>query len=79
MILKSLFLQNFRNFSQKELKPASETTLILGPNTSGKTNILEAVYLLATGKSFRAGIEKEMIKYGEEIARVKGVITDERM
>lgn len=51
-------------------------SLIIGPNTSGKTNILEAIALLATGKSFRAGVETEMISYGKELARVKGEIKD---
>lgn len=77
MILKQLKLQNFRNFKGKEFKFPPETTLIIGPNTSGKTNLLEAIYLLATGKSFRAGIEKEMINYGKEIARIKGEIKNE--
>jgi len=49
----------------------------VGPNTSGKTNLLEAIYLLATGKSFRAGVEREMISYGQEIARVQGKIESE--
>lgn len=45
--------------------------LVIGPNTSGKTNLMEAIYLLATGNSFRAQRESEMINFGEEIARVK--------
>jgi DNA replication and repair protein RecF len=45
-------------------------TIVIGPNTAGKTNILEAVYLLATGRSFRAGVEREMISHEQEIARV---------
>jgi len=49
----------------------------VGPNTSGKTNLLEAIYLLATGKSIRAGVEREMISYGKEIARVQGKIKGE--
>lgn len=76
MVIQSLQLQNFRNYSKQEFKFASGTTLLVGPNTSGKTNLLEAIYLLATGKSFRAGVEKEMISYGKEIARVQGKIKD---
>lgn len=74
MYLKELSLQNFRNFKKNSFSFSPQTTLILGPNTSGKTNILEAIYLLATGKSFRAEVEREMIGYGEEIARVKGQV-----
>lgn len=74
MILKTLFLQNFRSYKKKEFKFFSGMTLVVGPNTSGKTNLLEAIYLLATGKSFRAGVEAEMIRSGEELARVSAKI-----
>lgn len=73
MQIKKIFLQNFRNYSKKEFQFVSGTTLIVGPNASGKTNLLEAIYLLATGKSFRVKTtESEAISYGGEIARVKG-------
>lgn len=71
MILKSVSLQNFRNYSKKEFSFPSGTTLIVGPNASGKTNLLEAIYLLATGKSFRAQLDEEMISYGEQMSNVK--------
>jgi DNA replication and repair protein RecF len=59
------------------LEFSKKTTVIVGPNASGKTNILEAIFLLSTGKSFRARIEEEMINHEEEIARVKGLILEE--
>ncbi len=74
MVLEDLHLKNFRSFGEKSFSFSPLTNLILGPNTSGKTNILEAIYLLATGQSFRAEVEKEMIKTPEEIARIKGQI-----
>ncbi len=74
MILKKIQLQNFRNYQSQEFKFPQGTTLVVGSNTSGKTNLLEAVYLLATGKSFRAQTEKEMISYGKELARIKARI-----
>jgi len=77
MLLKKLSLQNFRNYKKKELSLSEKTTLIVGPNAVGKTNLLEAIYLLATGKSFRANLEQEMINWDEEIGRVKGVATTE--
>jgi len=77
VIIKSISLQNFRNYAQKELALTAGTTLIVGPNASGKTNLLEAIYLLATGKSFRAGLENEMIGYGSEISRIKGQVKSE--
>ena len=73
MFLTSLSLENFRSFSQKKLVFSPGTTLILGPNASGKTNILEAIYLLAAGRSFRAARE-EMIKNSQELARISSKI-----
>jgi DNA replication and repair protein RecF len=74
MFIKSINLQNFRSFSKREFKFSKATTLIFGPNASGKTNLLEAIYLLAAGKSFRADLESEMISYGQELSRIKGQI-----
>lgn len=61
-MLKSLILQNFRSYRQKKLELSSGTTLIVGPNAIGKTNILEAIFCLALGKSFRAEEESEVIR-----------------
>lgn len=73
MILKSLIFQNFRNYFKKEFGFSSRANLIVGPNSAGKTNILEAIYFLASGKSFRVkGVESETIRNGAEIGRVFG-------
>ena len=61
MILQNLKLTNFRNHKAFELDFADGVNLIVGQNGAGKTNILEAVYLLSTGKSFRARYDHEMI------------------
>jgi len=71
MVLKSLSLQNFRNYSQKEFIFSSGINLVVGPNAVGKTNLLEAIYLLATGRSFRAEVEAEMISYNGQISNIK--------
>lgn len=77
-MLQKILLSNFRSFEQKLIEFSPEITVIVGPNAAGKTNIMESIYLLSTGKSFRAGVESEMIKQGEEIGRVKGkVLNDE--
>ncbi|MBI5448941.1 DNA replication and repair protein RecF [Candidatus Gottesmanbacteria bacterium] len=70
MKLQSLTLQNFRSYPKKTFAFSSAVTLIVGPNTAGKTNILEAIIFLATGKSFRADQDKEAIGWGEEMARM---------
>ncbi len=71
MYLKNINLTNFRLFAQKQLEFDKQSSLIIGPNASGKTNVLEAIYLLATGKSFRALKEEEMIENGQQLARVE--------
>ena len=72
MILKQIQLQNFRNYQNQEFKFFGGLNLLIGPNTTGKTNLLEAIFLLASRKSFRARLEEEMIRYQKEIARIKG-------
>ncbi len=49
--------------------------MIVGPNATGKTNILEAVYLLSSGKSFKARVEEEMINHDSYLSRVAGDLT----
>lgn len=75
-MLRKIRLQNFRNFDEKLLEFSKGVTVIVGPNASGKTNILEAINLLSTGKSFKARVEEEMINYDEELGRVKAVLSD---
>jgi len=74
MYLKVLNLQNFRSYRKKKFKFSENTNLLIGDNATGKTNILEAIYLLSMGKSFRATREQQMILYGEELGRVDGNI-----
>lgn len=70
MIISSLELTNFRNYSKKSFEFDPRITIITGPNGSGKTNIIEAIYLLATGGSWRAGSSDEMIKFEKEVAHI---------
>lgn len=72
MILQNLFLQNFRSYTKSEFDFKSGTTLIAGPNTSGKTNLIEAIFLLSTGHSFRAERDIEVIRFGQDLGRVRG-------
>jgi len=71
-MVKTIKLTNFRNFKKKTIDFSQKVTVIVGPNASGKTNILEALFLLSTGKSLKASIEEEMVNYEADIARVKG-------
>lgn len=74
MILTNLTLQNFRSYSKKTFEFSPQTTLIVGPNTAGKTNILEAIAFLATGKSFRADQDREAVRWGSEMTWIKSQI-----
>ena len=74
MNINRLVLQNFRSFGKKEFTFSEETTIVVGPNTAGKTNILEAISLISTGKSFRANVEAEMIRSDDDLARVKAKV-----
>jgi len=76
MILSQLTLQQFRSYSKRTFEFSSGITLLVGDNTVGKTNILEAIYTLATGKSFRADMDREMIAWDEDVGRIRGVGED---
>jgi DNA replication and repair protein RecF len=67
-----LVLSNFRCHERLELTLPPGLNVFLGPNASGKTSLLEAVMLLATGRSPRAGWQREMIRWGADQARVEG-------
>lgn len=70
MILKSIYLQNFRNYKKQEFAFSENTTLIVGPNTTGKTNLIEGIFFLSTGKSFK-GADADVILFGEDVGRIK--------
>lgn len=74
MKLISLSLEKFRNYPKSSFVFERETTVIVGDNARGKTNILEAIYLMAIGKSFRATKEEQMILYGQEVGWVRGEV-----
>jgi len=71
MLLHSLTLHSFRNYTQKKFVFADTTTLIIGPNGSGKTNILEAIHVLTNGKSFRDS-DEDLITYNKTWWRIEG-------
>ena len=71
MRLLSLHLRDFRNVVQADLKPSARATVLVGPNGQGKTNLLEAVYLLCTLKPLRASRLAELVRFGAERARVE--------
>ncbi len=79
MQLSSLFLTNFRNYLSKEIEFTNQTTIFIGKNGIGKTNILEAIYLIATGSSFRSGYDQEIIHFDNEFAKAEATILKDRL
>lgn len=72
MYIKNLELNNFRNYTKLNISFQQKVNIILGKNGQGKTNLLEGIYLLSMGKSFRTNRDSEMINFDEEYFRVKG-------
>lgn len=77
MILHSISLQNFRSYKKVIFQFDPGATLVVGPNTAGKSNLIESVTFLLTGKSFRSEQDMNMIRIGEDLARVKGKIVND--
>lgn len=74
MIVKSLELNNFRNYDYLSMKFSNETNIIYGDNAQGKTNILESIFLCSTTKSHKGSKEKEMIRIGEDESHIRMMI-----
>jgi DNA replication and repair protein RecF len=70
--LLALGCESFRNLAKVELVPAARATVVVGENGQGKTNLLEALYFLATLKPLRASKLAELVRFGQSSARVWG-------
>ncbi|MGX5915284.1 DNA replication/repair protein RecF [Aliidiomarina sp. Khilg15.8] len=66
MRLERLYLEKFRNFSMTQLELSPQVNLICGDNGSGKTSLLEAIYCLGFGRSFRTHQVRQMVQDDEE-------------
>jgi DNA replication and repair protein RecF len=75
MKIKNLYLKNFRNHTHLTLEFDSNITFIYGDNGLGKTNILEAIYFLATTKSLKAEVDKDLINYHNNYLIAKASIS----
>jgi len=74
MIVNKLKLSNFRNHKNLSLEIDPATTFIIGDNGVGKTNILEALHMLSTSKSFRARYDSDVINYPAKFSTIKASI-----
>ena len=74
LYLKKLRLFQYRNIKELEIVPSEGTTLFFGRNGQGKTNLLEAMYFLAFGRSFRTSIPRECIQHNERECCIEGTV-----
>ena len=70
MKIKSIEIENFRNIEHISLD-FENVNIIYGENAQGKTNLIEAIYLFSGSKSFRGAKDCDLIKFGNEFARLK--------
>ena len=75
MGLNELSLRSFRNYRQERITFDPGVNLIVGQNAQGKTNLLEAIAFLGSGRSFRATKNAEMIGFSADFAELEGKIT----
>ena len=71
MFIRSLDLDNFRNYERLHIDFSEGTTILYGDNAQGKTNILEAISLASQNKSHRSSRDREMIRFSSEEAHIK--------
>ena len=74
MRIDSLLLRGFRNYEEAEISFDPGVNLILGDNAQGKTNLLEGIFYLSCGRSFRTRKEAEIIGFGQDFAELEGKI-----
>src|SRR5699024_370892 len=68
-------LKNYRNYETLDISFNNKINVIIGENAQGKTNLMEAIYVLAFSKSHRTPREKELIQWEHEYAKIEGRIT----
>lgn len=79
MNLNKIYLRNYRNYQELDLYFDPGVNLIVGDNAQGKTNLLEAVAYLGSGKAFRTQKSAELVRLGEDFAELEGnVFSQER-
>ncbi len=76
MIVKSLGIRNFRNHVLGEYEFGDGLNIITGPNASGKTNIVEAIYYLSLARSFRGVEDADIINHKSEISQIDAVVVE---
>ena len=76
MPYKDLKLQNFRSYDVHAVPLSPGVNIVVGPNGSGKTNLLEALYVISTGSSFRA-TDRDLVRQGSAWLRIEAIYDDD--
>jgi DNA replication and repair protein RecF len=74
MYITELELRNYRNYDTLNMTFENKVNVILGENAQGKTNVMESIFVLAMAKSHRTSNDKDLIRWDEEYAKIKGRI-----
>jgi DNA replication and repair protein RecF len=74
MYIQSLELRDFRNYEELKIAFSKGTNILFGDNAQGKTNILEALYMIAVTKSHRGTKDRDLIRFGQEEAHIRSYI-----
>lgn len=77
MIIKSIELADYRNYDSLSLQFDSGTNILYGDNAQGKTNILEAIYVVSTTKSHKGSKDKEIVNFNKEEAHIRAYLEKE--
>lgn len=72
MYIKELKITNFRNYEELTVSFENKVNVIIGENAQGKTNLMEAIYVLAMAKSHRTSNDKEIIHWDKDYAKING-------
>jgi len=79
MLVNELYLDGFRNYNNAKATFCDGVNVITGRNAQGKTNLVEAIYYLATGRSFRPASDKDLITFDRDGASIRaGIVSCER-
>ena len=77
MFCRNIYVENFRNIESANVEFCPGTNVLIGENAQGKTNLLEAIYMTALGKSFRQGTDKDTIQFDKDYCFIRNCYTDD--
>ncbi|WP_439425454.1 DNA replication/repair protein RecF [Oenococcus alcoholitolerans] len=75
MYLNELGLKDFRNYAELQVEFSKSVNIFIGDNAQGKTNLLEAIYMLAAARSHRDNNDRDLIRWSASAAKISGRVT----